>query len=268
MAGYIKIDRKILDWEWWDDLNTYRLFTYMVIVANWEAGRFRGITVPRGSFVSSLTSLSEKTRLTVNEVRTALKHLASTGEITSKPHGKFTVFTVNNYDLYQGDHTEVTGTPHINNRQATGSPQPVNSLLTTIEEEKEGKQGRKEKREESITVSNDTVCQTDVRLIVEAWNELEAYGIKPVSRLNSDSKRYRSLVSRMRIYNTADIFTAIEKIKSSDFLQGKNKQGWTITFDWFVLPNNFPKVLEGNYDNKTASDNSQESSWAQKWRDA
>lgn len=268
MSGYVKIDRKILEWEWWDDINTYRLFSYMVIVANWEAGRFRGITVPRGSFVSSLSSLSDKTKLTVNEVRTALKHLTSSGEVTSKPHGKFTVFTVNNYNLYQGDNTEITGISQADNRQATGNPQPVNNLLTTIEEVKEGKKGRIEEREESITVSDDTVCQTDVRLIVEAWNELEACGIKPVSRLNSGSRRYKSLVARIRAYNTAEVLSAIEKIKHSDFLQGKNRQGWTITFDWFVLPNNFPKVLEGNYDNKTITENARESSWAQQWRDA
>ena len=43
---------------------------------------------------------------------------------------------------------------------------------------------------------------------------------------------------------------AIEKIKGSSFLQGKSKsrRPWVITFDWFVLPNNFPKVLDGNYD--------------------
>ena len=33
-------------------------------------------------------------------------------------------------------------------------------------------------------------------------------------------------------------------------LQGKNSRGWTITFDWFVNPTNFQKVLEGNYDRK------------------
>ena len=46
------------------------------------------------------------------------------------------------------------------------------------------------------------------------------------------------------------MLTAIEKIKSSDFLCGKGGKGWVITFDWFVKPNNFIKVLEGNYDNK------------------
>ena len=48
---------------------------------------------------------------------------------------------------------------------------------------------------------------------------------------------------------------AIEQIKESKFLQGKNGQGWVITFDWFLLPNNFPKVLEGNYNRERGASN-------------
>ena len=55
---------------------------------------------------------------------------------------------------------------------------------------------------------------------------------------------------RIREYGIDTVLLAIEKVKASDFLQGKNNRGWIITFDWFVLPNNFPKVLEGNYDNR------------------
>ena len=100
-----------------------------------------------------------------------------------------------------------------------------------------------------ITVSNETVCQTDVRRVAGEWNKLQAYGIKPISRFNCHSKRYELLVTRIRQYGITEVLSAIERIKQSDFLQGKNNKGWIITFDWFVLPNNFPKVLEGNYDN-------------------
>lgn len=103
---------------------------------------------------------------------------------------------------------------------------------------------------DSITVSKDTVCQTDIRHIMEEWNKLSKFGIKQISRLNKSSSRYNMLVARIKQYGKDDILTAIEKIKQSDYCQGKNKYGWTITFDWFVRPNNFPKVLDGNYDNR------------------
>ena len=110
------------------------------------------------------------------------------------------------------------------------------------------KEIEKELDREDITVSTDTVRQTQsVRRAVEAWNELKSYGIKGVSKISSGSKRYKSLIARINQYGIEKVLEAIENIKQSDFLQGKNKQGWVITFDWFVLPNNFPKVLDGNY---------------------
>ena len=46
---------------------------------------------------------------------------------------------------------------------------------------------------------------------------------------------------------------AIENVKHSEFLQGKTDGRWQITFDWFVKPNNFPKVLEGQYEESRSS---------------
>ena len=106
-------------------------------------------------------------------------------------------------------------------------------------------------KDNNIIVSNETICQTqDVRRCVEEWNSLAEYGIKSISRLDSNSKRYKSLVARINQYGIDDVLKAIDNIRHSDFLQGKHKgKPWQITFDWFVLPNNFPKVLEGNYNN-------------------
>lgn len=105
--------------------------------------------------------------------------------------------------------------------------------------------------DKDIRVSKDTLCQTDnVRRVVDEWNKLSSLGIQSVSKLSNSSKRYKSLVARLKEYGIEDVLEAINNIRNSDFLLGKNKKGWQITFDWFVLPNNFPKVLEGNYLNK------------------
>lgn len=133
MSGdYIKLSRSILDWEWWSDINTYRVFTYMLLKANWKDASYKGTTVPRGSFVSSISKLSEATNLTQREVRTAIEHLKKTGELTSKTYGKFTVFTVKNYCLYQGDDNQ-------SDKEATINRHSNDILTTTIEEKKERK---------------------------------------------------------------------------------------------------------------------------------
>lgn len=95
------------------------------------------------------------------------------------------------------------------------------------------------------TVSNDTVRSTDVQRAVDAWNSLPA--VKHISRLVPESQRYEWLKVRIRDYGIDDVLKAIDNIRYSPFLLGQSKGGWTVTFDWFIRPNNFPKVLDGNY---------------------
>ena len=102
--------------------------------------------------------------------------------------------------------------------------------------------------EDKIIDSKESIRQTDVRRAVEEWNKLSSFGIKPVTKLTANTKRHEMLVARIKQYGIDDVLSGIEHIKYSDFLQGK-KTNFIITFDWFVKPNNFPKVLEGNYDN-------------------
>ena len=128
---YIKLNRKVLNWEWYGNINTCRLFIHMILKANWKDGKFEGKVIPRGSFVSSLPKLADETSLTMREVRTAISHLKSTGEVTCKTYSKFTIFTVKNYCQYQMSDTQ-------NDRQATGKRHSNDILTPTIEEKKEG----------------------------------------------------------------------------------------------------------------------------------
>ena len=137
-GNYIKLSRGLLDWEWYTDINTTRLFIHMLLKANWKDGNFKGTTIPRGSFVSSIGKLSGETGLTDREIRTAISHLKKTGEVTSKTTNKFSVFTVVKYDLYQT-------TDKQNDKQPTDKRQTNDKLTTTIEEGKNirRKEGKK-----------------------------------------------------------------------------------------------------------------------------
>lgn len=116
----------------------------------------------------------------------------------------------------------------------------------------------------NISISNDIDCPSetdgrtskgDVEEILAHWNQLSSYGITPVKRISNGSKRSICLKARLREYGKDDIIKAIDSIADSDFLKGNNNRGWMITFDWFVLPSNFPKVLEGNYVKKKPNGN-------------
>ena len=135
MRDYIKLSRSMLEWEWYSDINTCRLFIHMLLKANWKDGNFKGTPVPRGSFVSSIRKLSDQTGLTEREIRTAISHLKTTGEVTSKTTSKYSIFTVVNYDLYQSNDTQ-------SDIQVTIERQSNDIQTTTIEE------GKKERRKE------------------------------------------------------------------------------------------------------------------------
>ena len=131
-GNYIKLSRGLLEWEWYTDINTTRLFIHMLLKANWKDGNFKGTTVSRGSFVSSIGKLAGETGLTEREIRTAISHLKKTGEVTSKTTNKYTVFTVVKYDLYQTSDKQ-------NDSQETSKRHSNDILTPTIEEKKEGK---------------------------------------------------------------------------------------------------------------------------------
>ena len=102
-------------------------------------------------------------------------------------------------------------------------------------------------KDNKLIVSKDTICQTDVRRVIEEWNKLQEVGINPIRDIKPSSKRYQLLKGRIREYGIDEVLNAINNVCNSDFLRGENNRGWMITFDWFVKPNNFIKVLEGNY---------------------
>ena len=100
------------------------------------------------------------------------------------------------------------------------------------------------------TASGEAVCRpiivrrADVARVVNAWNNL---GLTQVTKVTSNTKRGQMLKARIAEYGVDKVIDAINNIESRPFLKGQNDRGWTITFDWFVKPNNFIKVLEGNY---------------------
>ena len=69
-------------------------------------------------------------------------------------------------------------------------------------------------------------------------------------QLKINDKRKRVINNLLKEYSLEEMLQAMGKIRTSNFLQGNNKTGWQISFDWFTNKSNFLKVLEGNYDDK------------------
>ena len=134
-CGWLKLFRCFTEWEWYSDTNTVRLFLHLLLRVNYRERRWKGIIIPRGSMVTSLAALAAETTLSVQNVRTCLAHLKSTGEIRVETTPCYTLITVNNYARYQdGGTCSNTSEQQPVNNPSTHSQQTCNKPLTTTKE--------------------------------------------------------------------------------------------------------------------------------------
>lgn len=197
---YIKLYRSFCDWEWYRNEHTKNLFIHCLLKANWKDGKFEGNVISRGSFVSSIGTLADETGLTCDEVRTAIKHLVDTGEITKQSTNKYTVFTVVNYNLYQ--------------IVSQAEPKQDPSYSQTIPNNR-----RKERKEEKKNNIN-TLCKADALALFE-----KLWAIYPCKK----GKGQVSDTAKMRLLQIGfdEMSRAIERYKdylakNSDWLKPQN----------------------------------------------
>ena len=55
--------------------------------------------------------------------------------------------------------------------------------------------------------------------------------------------------ARVRENGIVSVYRVMIKAAESNFLNGGGGKGWIANFEWIFRPNNFPKVLDGYYDN-------------------
>lgn len=88
----------------------------------------------------------------------------------------------------------------------------------------------------------------DFEKIKGSWNDEAQKSHSLMPKLRSMQKqRQKQIAARIREYGEEVFFDAMKKAVASDFLNGKNRRGWIASFDWFVKPTNFAKVVDGNY---------------------
>jgi hypothetical protein len=119
MSGWIKLHRQILDWEWYDDHNAFRLFIHLLLKANHKEKKYRGMLLQSGTILTSRDILALEVGLSVRQTRTALDKLKSTNELTIKTSGQGTIIQIVNYQKYQIETSETTNERPANDQQTT-----------------------------------------------------------------------------------------------------------------------------------------------------
>lgn len=160
------------------------------------------------------------------------------------------------------DNKAIDSDTSANNVQAlrnnvTGKRNNVRSCYTEIEKEIDI-----ERRDRDKSKKDDEAWQAQ---IMDTWNQLDK-NIPRIQSLNPNTNRYRLIKARINENGLDKVLGAIGSINQSPFLQGYVTD-FVINFDWFIKPNNFIKVLEGNYKDKATSNNADHSDYAQKARE-
>lgn len=241
-TGYIKLFRKMTEWEWYDDLPTFKLFIHLLLKVNYKNSEWQGITIERGCCVTSIPKLAIETGLTAKQIRRAVDVLIRAGNVAKSSTSKYTIIKVLNYDLYQANDI-VEGRQKADKGQTKGTQE--GRQRATSKEEKEIKKNKNIKKE-NIKRKKDV----DYQQIVEMYNNT-CVSFPHLQKL-SDSRK-KTIKARLNTYSIEDIQRAFELAEESNFLKGQNNRNWSATFDWMMKDTNLAKILEGNYTNKTLS---------------
>lgn len=227
--GWIKLHRKLLEWEWYDDLPARVLFLHLLLKTERKCGRYHGHEIPAGSCVTGLHKLSEQTGLTYQQTRTALEKLRDTSEITIKATNKFSIISITNWSEYQE-----------NNKRITNEQQTDNKRITTSKEVK-----KKEDKNNNISTNVDAL----LRDAVDVYHRVTEF-----SRIRKlTPQRKQKLRKRLREDCENDLRQwegVCARAAASPFLNGNNDRAWTADIDWFLRPESITRLMEGKYDER------------------
>ena len=119
-TGWIKLHRSLKSWGWRNHPNTLCVFINLLLEANHQKRVWNGVEVSQGQLIFGRKKFSEKTGISEQSVRTALKHLKSTNEITIKTTNKYSLISINNWSKYQATNQQTnkrstSNQPHLKN---------------------------------------------------------------------------------------------------------------------------------------------------------
>ena len=288
MNGYILISRKIVESEIWSKPPLYlKVWVWLLCKAQFKDYK----NLKRGQVKTSVKEIQEacahysgyrKEVPTSRQIRTILEwlrnpHGCNNGcncgsndgsnmiETAGVTHG--VVITICNFNDYQDPKFYGSNNGSNTDVNMGVTAENLRNVEQCQDKENTDKNTKNTKTDISNTVSKDTVCTTDMVRVAEAWNSLNDIGIKQIHKITEGTNRHKLLRKRINDYGIDAILKAIKNIRESNFLQGKTNSGFMVTFDWFIKPNNFPKVLDGNYDNNNNRIKTQNNKTAQQLDD-
>ncbi|MBR4499827.1 MAG: hypothetical protein IKP11_04735 [Paludibacteraceae bacterium] len=124
MQGYIKLYRKVKDWQHYQDPTVKHVFFDLLLDASHRPTWCHGLRLQAGDVATSLRLLEKSTQLSRHTIIAVLNKLEASGEIRRKRCKNCTIITICNYALYQDNNAEsgATTAPLESNSSAEITP--------------------------------------------------------------------------------------------------------------------------------------------------
>jgi len=197
MDGWIKLHQKLSQWEWYQDSKTLHLFIHLLIHANFKARKWQGVEILRGQVLTGLKSLNESTGISVQSLRTSIKRLKSTGEITVESTSQFSIITISNFEKYQA---KLTDQP---TNQSTSDQQASNKQVTTLEDSIDSIDS---------TLEGEFVNspKSKYEKFIDYFNEVKGVETGTKGKFKGDAKSKRQFAVLVKQYSSDEIAGAVQ----------------------------------------------------------
>ena len=250
--GWIKIHRSIIDTaDFYDEpLCKMACWTDLIMMAEIEPqirkSKCGDLFINRGEVAISIGKLAERWNHSIRHCRTIIGWLIKTERIQVRTDKQLTIIKIINYDKYQC----TTTTDKVSDKVTDKVTDKVSDNI--IKNNKEYIKNNIKKISTNVDIKESRIQnEIDFEKLCEFWNQQMMDNnctIPQIQRITD--RRKQAVMSRLREFSKDDILKVIENCARSDFLNGRNNRNFIASFDWAFLPNNFIKILEGNYNNK------------------
>lgn len=199
MEGWISLYKKFVNWEWYQDTNVKSVFIHLLLLASYEDKKWQGRVVKRGQVIISSGNLASDLKLTRQQVRTALKKLQSTDEISVESTNKYLVITIEKYSDYQS-------ALQNNNHQTTNKTtiEATNKITEESIETKDIQEMSKNKVTNKATNKITTSNKLNTKLNYTKLNLLFLYLINKENQFENislaDKQNIQTILKRLDLY--------------------------------------------------------------------
>lgn len=290
MAGWIKIDTDIAKHWLWQDAERLKWWLDILFMAAWKdrkqlVGK-QLVALRRGQFVASLSFLCKRWGRSRSMIEPFLNLLQEEEMISKEVGNNISIITVLNYDKYQATNSTESNS-EVDTEIDANLKEPIKSCRSNKYNKRNAHLDahldadnnaypdahldahldaiREEYIDSKDNNISSSLCSDDYSDILSEEQSPKIELSKFIQFFNSEMDAANALIPRLRAiagvrkkhilarcreFGKEALVEMVKKAARSDFLNGKNQKGWIADFSWLILPNNFPKVIEGNYDNK------------------